>query len=95
MVVGKAVSSKFRTYPVTSSFPYIFVDKDGYRKSEPAQLRIFNLVEQHKSIEWYADGELLEGDTFVPQQEGDVILEAVIYYYDGSEEKIYKRISVE
>ena len=95
MLVGKAVSTKFRTYPVTSSFPYIFVDKDGYRKGEPSQLRIFNLVEKHKGIEWYADGELLDGNTFVPQQEGDMIMEAVIYYYDGSEEKIYKKISVE
>ena len=94
-VVGKAVSSKFRTYPVTSSFPYIFIDKEGYRKGVPAQLRLFNLVERHKRIEWHADGELLQGDEFMPQQEGDVILEAVIYYYDGSEEKIYKRIFVE
>lgn len=94
-VVGKAVSTKFRTYPVTSSFPYIFIDKEGYRKGELIQLRLFNLVEEHKRIVWYADGELLEGNEFVPQQEGDVILEAAIYYYDGSEEKIYKRISVE
>lgn len=94
-VTGKAVSSKFRTYPVTSSFPYIFIDKEGYRKGEAAELRVFNLLEKHKRVNWHANGELVEGNTFVPQEEGDVILEATIYYYDGSEEKIYKRISVE
>lgn len=94
-VTGKAVSSKFRTYPVTSSFPYIFIDKEGYRKGEAAQLRVFNLSEKHKRVNWHANGEIIEGNTFVPQEEGDVILEAAIYYYDGSEERIYKRISVE
>ena len=95
MALGKETAIKIKTHPITSSFPYIYIDKEGFRSGETAALKIFNLVERHISIQWLINGEVIEGISFTPEQEGEIIIEAVINYYDGSEERIYKRIMVE
>lgn len=94
-VLGKETVIKIKTHPITSSFPYIYIDKEGFRSSEAAPLRIFNLTEKYTSVKWFVNGENIEGNCFIPENEGEITLEAVIYYYDGSEERIYKRIVVE
>ncbi len=82
------------TLPISSMYPYIFVKGKGYRKGDVMDLRVINLVEQHESIKWLADGIPVSGNSICLEKEGDVQITAIIRYNDGSEEKIYKTVEV-
>lgn len=94
MVYGEALHKIVKTIPVTSVFPYIYIPQREYREGDTVHLRLINLVEKHVSVEWYADGAPVDGDTVWLGQKGSMEIMAVIVYSDGSDERIYKKIEV-
>lgn len=93
-VYGEGSRLIARSIPVTSAFPYIYVDAKGYQEGEEMDLRIVNLVEKHVGVEWFVDGMPVDGTSFLPESAGEVEIMALIFYSDGSNERIYKRIQV-
>lgn len=89
---GRKIFAK--TLPITSLFPYIYVGKGGYQAGKVMDLRVVNLVEKHISVDWYVNGMPVDGESVLLEDVGEMEIMAVIVYSDGSNEKIYKRISV-
>ncbi|MBQ7773502.1 MAG: M6 family metalloprotease domain-containing protein [Bacteroidales bacterium] len=92
---GEPVEMEVATAPVTSLFPYIYLNRKGYRTGDILDLRVFNLVEQPHAAAWRVNGKSLGSDSYVIGEEDEVKIELTIEYKDGSREKIYKVIRVD
>ena len=95
MELGEAASLKFKTLPVTSDFPYIFMEQKEFPLGETVDLRVLNLPQDCNSVSWAINGKRSYGNSFRPAEKGFYILEAILKYNDGSQEKIFKRLIVE
>ena len=91
---GESSGLDVKSIPVNSAFPYIFVLEDGYSVGDIMDLRVLNLVEQYHSVEWYANGVPVNGTSLLLEEDGQLQIMAIIKYMDGSDERIYKNISV-
>ena len=54
-----------------------------------------NLPEDCIGVGWKFGGKVISSDILKPDSQGEAVLEAILKYSDGSEEHIYKKISVE
>ncbi len=95
MELGDATVLKFKTLPITSDFPYIFMENEEFSVGESLDLRVLNLPPDCTGISWTINGKRCSSNRVVLTEAGYNVLEAIITYNDGSKENIYKRISVE
>lgn len=91
---GESVTFDISTAPITSAYPYIYLSGERYGIGDRLDLRVYNLVEEYSSIAWYINGEKLDEEYFIIDEEGYLEIELVIEYKDGSSEKIYKEIHI-
>lgn len=91
---GAASRMTAKTLPVTSMFPYIYVAQEGYEAGDIMDLRLINMIGKPLSVEWYANGSKIEGDSILLEEKGEKEIMALIKYSDGSDERIYKKIQV-
>lgn len=91
---GEPSELELATEPVTSTYPYIYVKPKGYRRGETMDLRVFNLLEEPRSVQWLINGEKADGECFFIGEEEKLEIELTIEYKDGSRERIYKCIQV-
>ena len=95
MQLGDAVQVKVKTLLASSDFPYIYIGNEEYRTGDRIDLRIMNLPEDCIGVKWVFGGAPVSSDFLKLETPGISVLEAILKYSDGSEEHIYKKISVE
>jgi len=91
---GEPHTLQFRTYPVSSPYPYIFIRKDDFEIGNVADLRIFNLPEDAIYTDWYINGKRLSSPQIKLDKKGNLEIVAGIGYKDGTYEKITKTLSI-
>ena len=79
MQLGQPVLIKVKTPDTTSDFPYIHIGNEEFCIG----------------VEWKFGGAGISSDILILESSGTAILEAILKYSDGSEEHIYKKITVE
>ena len=95
MQLGQPVSVKVKTPDTTSDFPYIHIGNEEFCIGDKMDLRIMNLPSDCIGVEWKFGGASISSDILILESSGAAILEAILKYSDGSEEHIYKKITVE
>lgn len=94
MEYGEPVKSEFKTMPVTSVYPGIFIKQNGYKVAERVDLRVFNVLEAVKNVNWYINDNKIDSDWCTFKESGVQEIKLEIIYKDGSKEYIYKKIIV-
>jgi hypothetical protein len=95
MQLGQPVVIKVKTPDTTSDFPYIHIGNEEFCIGDKMDLRIMNLPSDCIGVEWKFGGAGISSDILILESSGTAILEAILKYSDGSEEHIYKKITVE
>lgn len=86
----------FKTFDVTSPYPFIPNIKRVYDKGEVIELSVLNINEDVDSIFWYVDGVKIDGNSYKAVREGLIEIRADIQYSrDNSIESIRKCFKVE
>ncbi len=95
MQLGQPVVIKVKTPDTTSDFPYIHIGNEELCVGVKMDLRIMNLPSDCIGVEWKFGGAVISSDILILESSGTAMLEAILKYSDGSEEHIYKKITVE
>lgn len=92
---GDTVSLRFTTFPLSSPYPYIYLDRISYTTQDTLDLVINNLTEDLSSCLWFINDVRALSDRYVFRQPGEYTVKAVLEYAsDGSEETIIRKLSV-
>ena len=91
---GKPATQSFRTGPVTSPYPYIYITPDMFRTGKETDLRVFNLPPDATYTHWYIKGKKLQSSSITPAEIGQMEITVGIGYNDGTYEKITKTVNV-
>ena len=92
---GDTVSVKFKTFDITSPFPYIQGLDRNINTGDTLKLKVYNLNEVEDNLVWYLNGEKLDDNLFCFTREGENKVSVRIKYLsDGSEETITKQVMV-
>ena len=92
---GDTVSVKFKTFDITSPFPYIQGLDRNINTGDTLKLKVYNLNEVEDDLVWYLNGEKLDDNLFCFTREGENKVSVRIKYLsDGSEETITKQVMV-
>lgn len=91
---GEPTTHTFRTHPITSAYPYLFIPKEDLRVGNTIDLRIFNLPGDATYTHWYVNGKQLTAPQITIEESGNIEIIAGIGYKDGTYEKITKNISI-
>ena len=91
---GKPATQSFRTGPVTSPYPYIYITPDMFRTGKETDLRVFNLPPDATYTHWYIKGKKLQSSSITPAEIGQMEITVGIGYNDGTYEKITKTANV-
>ncbi|MBO5919431.1 MAG: M6 family metalloprotease domain-containing protein [Bacteroidales bacterium] len=95
MQLGQPMEIKVKTQQTSSDFPYIHIGHEELGVGDKMDLRIMNLPSDCIGVEWKFGGTGVSSDILILESSGTAILEAILKYSDGSEEHIYKKITVE
>lgn len=92
---GDTVTVSFSTVPFTSVYPYIHSVKKLYEQYDDMILKVQNVQEEVRSVEWRYDDRIVLGGTISLTDPGRHKIEAVITYSsDGTKETITRYITV-
>ncbi len=95
MINGDTLQVNFRTIGLSSPYPYIYGLKSEYFVGDIIELKLFNLNEEAKLIEWVVDNKNITGGKVALTTPGKTEIKCLITYTnDKSVEVINKKISV-
>ncbi len=95
MQLGAPVKIKVKTQHTSSDFPYIYIGNGELCTGDKMDLRIMNLPPDCIGVKWKFGGIFIPTGILISESSGTATLEAILKYSDGSEEHIYKKITVE
>ena len=92
---GDTLSLKFTTFPLSSPYPYIYLDRISYSTQDTLDLVLNNVTEETSSCLWYINDVRALSDRYVFREPGEYTVKAVLVYEsDGSNETIIRRLTV-
>jgi immune inhibitor A len=88
---GDTTKISFKTVSVTSDFPYIYGLKENITVGDTVTLKVFNINEPYKSVNWFVNNSHLLTEQYVFSEAGIVTISAHISYISDKSVEIIKR----